>query len=118
MLVCPEHEEGQLVLALDWTGKVCGAELRCPCEVCRDDLLGDGTALADVTASLGGIELVLVTFVELPRVAPSVADVARFEGLCLECDAEGVPLLDHLLFSGHRWRSVREASVAREERGD
>jgi hypothetical protein len=93
---------------------VCGAELRCPCEACGDELLGDGTALAEVTAGLGGIELVLVTFVEAPQLAPSVADVARFEGLCLECDAEGVPLLDHLLFSGHRWRSVRATSVARD----
>jgi hypothetical protein len=114
MLVCPEHHEGQLVLALDWAGRVCGAEFRCPCDLCRDEQLVDGTALADLTARLGGIELVLVTFVEAPRLAPSVADVARLEGLTLECDAEGVTLLDHLLFSGHRWRSVRAAGAGRD----
>jgi hypothetical protein len=111
MLVCPDHHEGQLVVALDWSGEVCGAELRCPCERCRDELLDDGRALATVTVELGGIELVLATFVDDTRLAPSVADVARFEGLALECAGEGVPLLDHLLFSGHQWRSVREVSV-------
>ncbi|HEY8216033.1 MAG TPA: hypothetical protein VIH82_02795 [Acidimicrobiia bacterium] len=110
-LVCPEHHEGQLVLALDWTGRLCGAEFRCPCEVCRDEPLIDGRDLADLTAALGGIELVLATFVEDAHLAPSVADVARFEGLGLECTGAGVELLDHLLFSGHRWRSVREVSV-------
>jgi hypothetical protein len=114
MLVCPAHDEGQLVLALDWAGNVCGAEFRCPCDLCRDEQLVDGRALADLTAHLGGIELVLVTFVEPPHLAPSVADVARFEGVSLECEAEGVTLLDHLLFSGHRWRSVREVSVGRD----
>jgi hypothetical protein len=111
MLVCPEHHEGQLVVALDWSGHVCGAELRCPCEMCGDELLHDGRALAAVTAELGGIELVLTTFVESTQLVPSIADVARFEGLGLECAGEGVGLLDHLLFSGHRWRSVREVSV-------
>lgn len=113
ILVCPEHHEGQLLLVLDWSGQVCGAEFRCPCEACGDELLADGHALADLTVELGGIELVLVTFVDDEQLAPTTADVARFEGLRVECDGESVALLDHLLFSGHRWRSVCEVSVAR-----
>jgi len=110
-LVCPDHHEGQLVLALDWSGTVCGGELRCACEGCRDELLTEGATLADLIADLGGLEAVLVTFVDDDHLEPSPADVARFEGLCVECDAGGVELLDHLLFSGHRWRSVREVSA-------
>jgi hypothetical protein len=113
ILVCPEHHEGQLVLALDSSGQVCGAEFRCPCDACRDELLVDGTQLAALTAALGGIELVLVTFVDDEQLAPAPADVARFEGLRVECAGESVELLDHLLFSGHRWRSICEVSVAR-----
>jgi hypothetical protein len=111
ILVCPDHHEGQLVLALDWTGAVCGAAFHCPCDVCGDELLDDGGALAALTVDLGGIELVLATFVEDVHLSPSVADVARFEGLCLECEDAGVELVDHLLFSGHRWRSVRRISA-------
>ena len=110
-LVCPDHHEGQLVLALDWSGDVCGGEFRCPCDACRDELLSDGRQLADLTISLGGLEVVLVTFVDDCRLEPTPADVARFEGLRVECEVEGVELLDHLLFSGHRWRSVREVSA-------
>jgi hypothetical protein len=113
ILVCPEHHEGQLLIALDWSGQVCGAELRCPCDACRDELLVDGNQLAALTTALGGIELVLVTFVEDEQLAPAAADVARFEGLRVECADESVELLDHLLFSGHRWRSICEISVAR-----
>jgi hypothetical protein len=113
ILVCPEHHEGQLVIALDWSGQVCGAEFRCPCDACRDELLIDGSQVAALTTALGGIELVLVTFVEEEQLAPTAADVARFEGLRVECADDGVELLDHLLFSGHRWRSICEVSVAR-----
>ena len=111
ILVCPEHHEGQLVLALDWSGSVCGAEFRCPCEACGDELLVDGRELAELTVQLGGLEVVLVTFVDDTRLEPGAPDVARFEGLSVECRAEDVELLDHLLFSGHRWRSVREISA-------
>ena len=114
LLVCPDHHEGQLLLALDWSGRVCDAELLCPCDACGDDLLTDGAELASRTTDLGGIEAVLVTFVDDEQLEPSVADVARFEGFRVECDREEVELLDHLLFSGHRWRSVREVSVGRD----
>jgi DNA repair protein RadC len=110
-LVCPEHHEGQVVLALDRSGNVCGGELRCPCERCRNELLADGSELAALAADLGGLEVVLVTFVDDARLEPSTADVAHFEGLRVECASDGVELLDHLLFSGHRWRSVREVSA-------
>jgi hypothetical protein len=113
ILVCPEHHEGQLVVALDWSGEVCGAELVCPCEQCRDRLLDTGDDIAELVHNLGGLEAVLVTFVEDDQLAPTAADVARFEGLRVECASHAVELLDHLLFSGHRWRSVCEASVGR-----
>jgi hypothetical protein len=112
ILVCPDHHEGQLLLALDWSGEVCGAEFRCPCERCDDEPLTDGAQVAERAVELGGLEVVLVTFVDDDRLAPSTADVARFEGLRVECDDHGIELLDHLLFSGHRWRSVCEISVA------
>jgi hypothetical protein len=111
ILVCPDHHEGQLVLALDWTGAVCGAVFNCPCDACGDELVDDGATLAALTAELGGIELVLATFVDDEHLSPSVADVARFEGMRLECEAAGVGLVDHLIFSGHRWRSVRRVSA-------
>jgi hypothetical protein len=90
---------------------VCGGEFRCPCNACREELLSNGHELADLVLDLGGIEAVLVTFVDDDHREPSAADVARFEGLRVECDDDGVELLDHLLVSGHRWRSVREVSV-------
>jgi hypothetical protein len=112
-LVCPEHHEGQLVLALDWSGRVCDIELRCPCDRCGDELLDDGASLATVIIELGGDEGILVTFVDDERLEPRPADVARLEGLRVECRRVDVELLDHLLFSGHRWRSVRDLSAGR-----
>jgi hypothetical protein len=111
ILVCPDHHEGQLVLALDWSGEVCGAHLVCPCELCRDEPLTSGCDIADLAAHLGGIEVVLVTFVDDEHLAPTPADIARLEGLRVECSDDDVELLDHLLFSGHRWRSVQQISA-------
>ena len=64
-----------------------------------------------IAAELRADAVVLVTFVDDERIAPSPADVARYEGLVLECADEGVALLDQLLMSGHRWRSVGEVSL-------
>lgn len=110
-LVCDDHVVGQLLVGVDDEMKVCGAAFTCPCEVCRDIVRSDAPALVAVADELGAVELVLTTFVEPERLQPTAADVARFEGLRVECRAEGVELLDHFLMAGHEWRSVRDASA-------
>jgi hypothetical protein len=112
-LVCDEHTEGQMVIGLDDTMHVCGAVFNCPCDRCHDEILEGAAELVDLAAAMEAEELVLVTFVEPDRLSPTAADVARFEGLRLECADEDVWLLDHLLFSGHQWRSVAELSAGR-----
>lgn len=61
-----------------------------------------------IAAELAAIGVVLVTFVPPERVAPTAADVARFEGMRVECRAQRVELLDNLLVAGDRWRSIDE----------
>jgi hypothetical protein len=109
-MVCDEHVVGQLLVGLDEHAHVCGAAFTCPCDACRDVVRTDADALTAVADRIGAVELVLTTFVEDGRFVPTAADVARFEGLRVECRALGVELLDHILMSGHRWRSVREVS--------
>jgi hypothetical protein len=111
-LVCDEHTEGQLLLGIDTKCRLSGAAFNCPCEVCCDRIVRDAEELVTLADEMGAVDLVLVTFVELDRLAPTAADVARFEGLRIECREQGVLLLDHLLMSGHRWRSVAEVSLS------
>ncbi len=102
---------GELVLALDWRARVCGAATR---------FLGEGVTHPAVDAEqlqllaeeLGAAELVLVTFVPEERLTPTAADVARLEGLRVECRAHGVGIVDHLLSSGSECRSVGQLSWA------
>ncbi len=110
VLVCDEHVVGQLLIGLDREGELCGAAFACPCEVCQDLVRTDAEGLVAVAARVDAVEIVLATYVEPERIAPTAADVARFEGLRVECRALGVELLDQLLMSGHRWRSLREVS--------
>jgi len=116
-LVCDEHHEGQLIFGLDETGHVCGAVFSCPCDACQDEILEDPDELVDLAWAMGADDIVLATFVRRERLAPSAADVARFEGLRVECAADDVRLLDHLLFSGHQWRSIAEVSLHSPEDG-
>jgi len=111
-LVCDEHTQGQLIVSLDASLRVIGAVFNCPCEACGDEVLRDPEDLIDLAYAMEADELFLVTFVEPERLAPTAADVARFEGLRVECLDEDVRLLDHLLFSGHRWRSIAEVSLS------
>ena len=102
-----DQHDGEIVLGLDWRSRVCGIASRFPerdgpmPELCADQLR---LIAEEVAAS----ELVLVTFVVPGRVAPTAADVARFEGLRVELRAAHVELVDHLLMAGHRWRSIAE----------
>jgi hypothetical protein len=99
--------EGELVLGLDWAARLCGIASRFPQ---RDGPVPELNAehLCLIADEIGAIELVLVTFVDAGRVPPTAADVARFEGLRVECRAAHVGLVDHLLMAGHRWRSIAE----------
>jgi hypothetical protein len=100
-------DDGELLLALDHSSYLCGIASRFP---------GDGDPVPELCADhlrlvadeLHVDELVLVTFVAPHRITPSAADVARFEGLRVECRAAHVELRDHLLMSGHRWRAIAE----------
>ena len=111
-LVCDEHTEGQLLIGIDATMHLCGAAFNCPCDACQDPTANTAEALVAVAEEMGAEELVLVTFVDDDRLAPTAADVALYEGLRVECLDDDVMLLDHLLFSGHQWRSVAEASLS------
>ncbi|MSO79398.1 MAG: hypothetical protein EXQ79_07295 [Acidimicrobiia bacterium] len=111
-LVCDEHTEGQLLLGIDSSMHLCGAAFNCPCTVCQDPTANTAEAFVAVAEEMSAEELVLVTFVDDDRLAPTAADVARYEGLRVECLDADVMLLDHLLFSGHQWRSVAEVSLS------
>ena len=112
VLVCSEHTEGHLLLGLDWSMRPCGAAFKCTCERCGDAPLVDADQLVDLSDELHAAEIVLVTFVEPERLEPLASDVARFEGLRMECSDQGVELVDHLLMApGYRWRSVRNVSA-------
>jgi hypothetical protein len=111
-LVCDEHTQGQLIVGLDESGHVAGAVFNCPCDACGDEVLRDPEDLIDLALAMEADELFLVTFVEPDRLTPTAADVARYEGLRVECLHEDVLLLDHFLFTGHRWRSVAEVSLS------
>jgi hypothetical protein len=111
-LVCDEHTEGQLLVGIDSSMHLCGAAFNCPCDACQDPTANTADALVAVAEEMGAEELVLVTFVDDDRLAPTAADVARYEGLRVECLDRGVMLLDHLLFSGHQWRSIGEISLS------
>jgi hypothetical protein len=110
-LVCDEHTEGQLIFGIDESGRVCGAVFNCPCDACQDEIVNRAEGLVDLAVAMRAEALVLATFVVTDQLAPTPAEVARFEGLRLECADHDVRLVDHLLFSGHRWRSVGELSV-------
>ncbi len=105
--VTDDLDDGELILGLDRSSYLCGIASRFPerdgpvPELCAEHL-------RLVAEELRARELVLVTFVAPARVTPTAADVARFEGLRVECRADHVELLDHLLMSGHRWRSIAE----------
>jgi hypothetical protein len=109
--------EGELVLALDWRARVCGAATRFPhdCGVAHPPV--DADQLRLIAEELDAIELVLVTFVADERIAPTAADVARLEGLRVECRAHGIGIVDHLLCSGSRSRSVGRLSWAGGDHG-
>jgi len=107
--VCDEHTEGQLAIGIDWSMRLSGPAFRCGCDVCQHDLAVTSQQIVDLAAELDAVELVLVTFVAPDRIVATAGDVARLEGLRVECRALGIELLDHLLMSGHRWCSVREA---------
>ena len=111
VLVCGNHHDGEFVLALDRSDRFVGYASR---EGDQAWFPLDAMQLEMIAAELQAEAVVLVTFVDDDRIAPSLADVARYEGLVLECADEGVALLDQLLMSGHRWRSVGEVSVGRD----
>ncbi len=111
-LVCAEHTQGQLLIGIDDSMHLCGAAFNCTWSLCQDPEANTAEALLAVADDMGAAELVLVTFVDDDRLAPTAADVARYEGLRVECLDDDVMLLDHLLFSGHQWRSVAEVSLS------
>ena len=111
-LVCDEHSEGQLVIGIDASMRLSGAAFNCPCDACRDQVMSNAEEMVALADEMDAVDLVLVTFVDEARLAPAAADVARYEGLRVECQSHGVTLLDHLLFSGHQWRSVAEVSLS------
>ena len=106
--LAPEgYHDGELVVALDVGREPVGVGVRGPHPECASV---DAAQLINLADELRGLDLLLVTFVDDAALAPSTADVARYEGLRVGCASAGIDLLDHLLMSGHRWRSVREAS--------
>jgi hypothetical protein len=101
--------EGELVVALDWRAHVCGVATRLPRDGVEHPEV-DAEQLRLLAEELEALELVLLTFVADERLTPTAADVARLEGLRVECRALGVGIVDHLLCSGHRSRSVGAVS--------
>ena len=111
-LVCDEHTQGQLLIGIDAEMRLSGAAFSCPCETCCERPVTQPDELIALADEMEAVDLVLVTFVESDRLVPTAADVARYEGLRVECAAQGIMLLDHLLMAGHRWRSVAEVSIS------
>jgi hypothetical protein len=111
VLVCDDHHDGEFVIALDGSDRFVGYASR---DGDQPWAPLDAMQLGMIAGELRADAVVLVTFVGDERIAPSPADVARYEGLVLVCADEGIALLDQLLMSGHRWRSVGEVSVGRD----
>jgi hypothetical protein len=112
-------DDGELILGLDWSSHLCGIASRFPeHDTTVPELCAEHLRL--VAEELCALELVLVTFVAPDRLTPTAADVARFEGLRVECRAVEVELVDHLLMSGHRWRAIAELTplFSRRQDGD
>jgi DNA repair protein RadC len=109
LVTCGAHHHGEFVIALNESDRLVGTASRDGGEQWPPL---DPAQLVMIAAEVGACSLVLVTFVEDEHLAPTAADVARFEGLRVECAAQGVLLLDHLLMSGRRWRSVAEVSLS------
>jgi len=108
LVTCGEHYDGEFVIALDVRDRVVGVASR----QSLDWPAIDPEQLVMLADELTACALVLITFVDDTRVTPTAADVARFEGLRVECEAEGVTLFDQLLIAGRRWRSVAEVSLS------
>ena len=109
-LVCDDHTQGQLVLGIDRVMRLCGAAFNCPCEGCKGQPADDAEELVDLAAEMRASGVLITTFVEPDHPAPSAADVARFEGLRLECADGGIVLFDHFVMTRHEWRSIRALS--------
>jgi hypothetical protein len=110
LLVDEGVRAGRIVLGIDSYAHACGAAAHEKSDHCGHEPLTFAEQLTDIAIELRAESLVLITFVSEADLAPTPADVARFEGLKLEIEGVGFELCDHLLMSGHRWRSVREAS--------
>jgi hypothetical protein len=108
-LALHDLHHGELVLALDWSARVCGAATRFPDDGAVHPPV-DAQQLRLLAEELAAVELVLVTFVAADRLAPTAADVARLEGLRVECRAVGVGIVDHVLCTAGRCRSVSAVS--------
>jgi hypothetical protein len=110
LLVCDDHTEGQLVLGIDPIMRLCGAAFNCPCDRCQGRPADDAEELVDLAAEMRASGVVVTTFVEPDHSGPTAADVARFEGLRLECADEGIVLFDHFVMTRHEWQSIRALS--------
>jgi hypothetical protein len=109
LVTCGEHFDGELVIGLDEFDRVVGTASRSDSE--RWPPL-EPEQLVMIADELRADALVLVTFVEDDHLTATAADVARFEGLRVECEAQGVSLFDHLLMAGDKWRSIAEVSLS------
>ena len=110
-LLCEDCRIGEVVVAIDWDMRPLGLGVR-GAECTLPPL--DSAQLVLLAEEFAACEVVVVTFVEEDELAPTPADVARFEGWSIECEDDDVALLDHILVSGHRWRSVAELSAGRD----
>lgn len=101
---------GELVFGFDAEKELVGCAVRGD-EPSKPPI--DVEQLLLISDELEARALVYVTFRHGATQLPNVATRDRFEALASGCAREGVVLLDHLLVSGQRWRSVAEVSGGR-----
>lgn len=113
MLTPDEPFAGELVLGIGRQRELLGCGVRGLDHGCPPT---GAQQLVDIGAELRAHAVVLVTFVEEAQLVPTASDLDHLEELRRGCADEGIALLDHILVSDHRWRSVQELSVPRSSR--
>lgn len=100
--VPPDQRSGEIVFALDAERYLLGVASRFD----TDAPALTATMLRLIAEELRAAGVMLVTFVDADHVEPRAGDVARLEGLRVECSEAHVDLVDHVLMHGHVGISV------------
>ena len=103
--IAPGWSCGDLVLGVGVDRYLTGVAWRT-----EADLAVGPTELVAIADELDACALVLASFLGDELELEPETDVVGYEALRLACEDLGVVLLDHVLVTGDRWRSLRDVS--------